>query len=180
MREHQHLSAMVSFVSQHVTQHLHANWPSWSPTVSAKFLDAACTIAKRFRQHLHAESATLGHAYAGLLWSAVRAIELCRNLQVRCCKPDPLGADVVHVREDRRNRPDLAGGFGSPGGGVKVFDKNLVHAIIGGKDLDRVSAELSVNLVLTFGHGSYSSIYDTSGQSANRKYGTMSPGKLGL
>src|SRR5437773_10201089 len=37
---------------------------------------------------------------------------------------------------------------------VKMFDKNLVHAIIGGKDLDCGSAELSVNLVLTRGHGS--------------------------
>jgi hypothetical protein len=35
-----------------------------------------------------------------------------------------------------------------------MFDKNLVHAIIGGKDLDRGSAELSVNLVLTRGHAS--------------------------
>jgi hypothetical protein len=42
---------------------------------------------------------------------------------------------------------------------VKMFDKNLVHAIIGGKDLDCGSAELSVNLGLTIGvwtrgHGS--------------------------
>jgi hypothetical protein len=50
-----------------------------------------------------------------------------------------------------------------------MFDKNLVHAIIGGKDLDRGSAQLrvdklrvnesrmdllSVNLPLTRGHGS--------------------------
>jgi len=35
-----------------------------------------------------------------------------------------------------------------------MFDKNLVHAIIGGKDLDRGSAELKVNLLLTGGHGS--------------------------
>ena len=35
-----------------------------------------------------------------------------------------------------------------------MFDKNLVHAIIGGKDLDCGSAELRVNLVLTPGHGS--------------------------
>jgi hypothetical protein len=35
-----------------------------------------------------------------------------------------------------------------------MFDKNLVHAIIGGKHLDCSSAELSVNLGLTRGHGS--------------------------
>jgi hypothetical protein len=39
--------------------------------------------------------------------------------------------------------------------------KNLVHAIIGGKDLDCALAELSVNLVLTRAHNPFST-YDTS------------------
>src|SRR6266849_3964843 len=75
---------------------------------------------------------------------------------MRSGKPDPLAADIVHVREDRRNGADIvfAGRFGSPGGRVKMFDQNLVHAIIGGKDLDCGSAELSVNPGLTRGHGS--------------------------
>jgi hypothetical protein len=34
-----------------------------------------------------------------------------------------------------------------------MFDKNLVHTIVGGKDLDCGSAVLSVSLVLTRGHG---------------------------
>src|SRR6266852_6758709 len=92
--------------------------------------------------------------YGSCLRRAVRAVELCRNLQLRSCKPDPLGADIVHVREDRRNSPDVAGRFRSPGGSVKMFDKNLVHAIIRGKDPDCGSAELSVNLLLTRDHGS--------------------------
>jgi hypothetical protein len=50
------------------------------------------------------------------------------------------------MREDRRNSAGLAGRFGSPDGRVKMFDENLVHAIIGGKDLDRGSAKLRVNL----------------------------------
>src|ERR1700676_3162259 len=80
---------------------------------------------------------------------------------MRSGKPDPLAADIVHVREDRRNGAGrhLAGRagrfgcrrFGSPGGRVKMFDKNLVNAIIGGIDLDCSSAELSVNLGLTIG-----------------------------
>jgi hypothetical protein len=37
---------------------------------------------------------------------------------------------------------------------VFPVDRNLVHAITGAKDLDCGSAELSVNLVLTRGHGS--------------------------
>jgi hypothetical protein len=75
----------------------------------------------------------------------------------------------VHVREDRRNGAYLAGRLGSPGSRVKMFDKNLVHAIIGGKHLDCGSAELSVNLVLTRGHGSCSFTYNISGLSAIRK-----------
>jgi hypothetical protein len=35
-----------------------------------------------------------------------------------------------------------------------MFDKNPVHAYIGGEDLDCGSAQLSVNLLLTRGHGS--------------------------
>jgi len=61
----------------------------------------------------------------------------------------------VHVREDRRNAAYLAGRLGSPGGRVKMLDENLVHAIIGDKELDGGTAELSVNLVLTHGHDPY-------------------------
>jgi hypothetical protein len=81
-------------------------------------------------------------------------VELSWNLQVRRCKPDPLRADIVKVREDRRDGADLAGRFGFPGRRVKMFDKHLVHALIGGKDLHCGSAEFRVNLVLTRGHGS--------------------------
>jgi hypothetical protein len=37
-----------------------------------------------------------------------------------------------------------------------MFDQNLIHAIITGKDLGRGSTELSVDLELTRGHGSCS------------------------
>jgi hypothetical protein len=47
-----------------------------------------------------------------------------------------------------------------------MFDKSLVHAIVGGKDLDRGSAELSVNLGLTRGHGSLLLELSYSGPSA--------------
>src|SRR5437870_12646056 len=145
---------MVGFVRKHVAQHFDANRPRPSPAVSAKLLDAAPTTAERFSEHLRAASGALGQSRTGLLRRAVRAAELCWNLQMRGCKPDPLAADIVHVGEDRRNAADLAGRFGSPDGRVKMFDKHLVHALIGGKDLDCGSAELSVNLGWTRGHGS--------------------------
>jgi hypothetical protein len=158
MREHTHLPAMVGFVRKHVAQHFHANRPRLSPAVSKKLLDAAPTTAERFREHLGAAGGALGQSRAGLLRRTARAVELWWNLQVRSGKPDPLGADIVHVREDGRNDAGLAGRFGYPGGRVKMFDKNLVYAIIGGKDLDCGSAELSVNLALTRGHGSLACI----------------------
>jgi len=154
MREHTHLPAMVGFVRKHVAQHFQANRPRPSPAVSAKLLDAAPRTAERFSEHLRAASGALSQSRTGLLPRAVRTVELPWNLQMGGCKPDPLGADIVHVRKDRRNGAGIAGRFGFPGGRVKMFDKNLVHAIIGGKDLDCDSAELSVNLVLTRGHGS--------------------------
>ena len=154
MREHTHLPAMVGFVRKHVAQHFRADRPRRSPSVSAKLPDAALATAECFSKHLCAASGALGQSRTGLLRRAVRALELSWNLQMRSCKPHPLASDIVHVREDRRNGTGLAGRFGSPGGRVKMFDKNLVHTIIGGKDLDCGSAELSVNLVSTRGHGS--------------------------
>jgi hypothetical protein len=158
MREHADLPAMVGFVSKHVAQHLRARRPRLSPAVSAKRLDAATIIAQCFSEHLGAASGALGQCGTGLLRRAARAVELGWNLEVRSGKPDPFGTDIVHVREERRNGSDVAGwlgwGFGFPDGRVKMFDQMLVHAIVGGKDPDRGSAELSVNLWLTCGHGS--------------------------
>jgi hypothetical protein len=145
MREHTHLAAMVGFVRKHVAQHFHANRPRLSPAVSAKLVDAAASTAERFSEHFAAASGTFGQCRTGLLRGALRAVQLLWNFQVPRSKPDPLGADVVHMREDRGNGADFAGRFGAPGARIEMFDENLVHALIGGKDLDCGSAELSVN-----------------------------------
>jgi hypothetical protein len=152
VRQHTHLPAVMSFMSKHVAQHFRTNRPGLSPTISAKHLDAA-PIAERFREHLRAACGALGQSRTRLLRRAARPVELWWNLQVRSRKPDPLGADIVHVREDRRNAADAAGRFGSPRGSVELFDEKLVHAIIRGKNLLRGSPELRVNLVLTSSHG---------------------------
>ncbi len=65
------------------------------------------------------------------------------------------------MREDRRNRAGLAWRLGSPCARVEMFDQNLVHALIGGKDPDG-SAELRVNLVLRRVMAPRSSTNDTS------------------
>src|SRR6202030_4666958 len=122
-------------VTKHLAQHFHANRPRPRPAVSKELLHAAAT-PERFTEHLRAPSGALRQSRAGLLRRAVRAVELSWNLQVRSCEPDPLRADVVHVREDRRYGASLAGRFGFPGGRVKMLDKNLDHALIAVNDTD--------------------------------------------
>jgi hypothetical protein len=65
--------------------------------------------------------------------------------------------------KDRCNGAGLARRFGFPGGWIQTFDKHLVNAIIGSEDLDCGSAEVSVNLGFTGGHGFLLREYDTSG-----------------
>ena len=168
MREHAHLPAMVGFVTKHVAEHFRANRPRPPPAVSAKLLDAAPT-PERFREHVPAASGALRQSRTSLLGRAARTVELSWNFQVRSRKPHPLAADIVHVRENRRNVARIARRFGSPRLRAKMIDKHLVHAIIGGKDLERGSTELSVNLMLMLGHVSYSSTYLTCGVAVFRK-----------
>jgi hypothetical protein len=160
MREHTHLPAMVGFMRKHVTQHFRTNRPRPSPAVPSEPLDAA-TTAERFSKQLRAASGTFLQSGAGLLRRAARAVQLRWNFQVRSGKPDPLAADIVHVRKDRGNGAGPAGWCGPPGERIKMFDKELVHAIVGGKYLNCGSAQLrvnllSVNLGLTRSHGSCS------------------------
>lgn len=74
---------------------------------------------------------------------------------MRSRKPDPLAADVMHVREDRCNGASLIRRFGrrlgSPRRRIKMFDQHLVHAIVGRKHLNWYPAKLRANLVLTHG-----------------------------
>lgn len=152
MREHADLATVVGFVGKHVAQHFHANRPRLRPAVSVKLFDPARIIAECFSEHFGAASGAFGQCGAGLLRRAVGAIELARNFQVRGGQPDPFGADVVHVGEDRGDGAGLAGRFGAPGARVEMFDEHLIHALVGGKDLCRGPAELGV-ILLTRSHG---------------------------
>ena len=151
MRQHENLPAMVGLMSKHVAQHFNPNRKRRSQTISAKRLHAPCGT-ERLSQHLPAASRALGQSRAGLFRRAMRPVELRRNPQMRRRKPDPLRADIVHMREDRRNRPDLARRFGFPGSRVEMLDQNLVHAIIGRKDLDRGPVKSSMSLAWTRAH----------------------------
>jgi len=160
MREHAHLAAMMGFVSKHVAEHLQPSRPGLRPGVSPKFLDAALA-AESFSQHLRAASGALGQSRAGLLRSAMRAIELRRRLQMRCCKPDPFGADIVDVSKDRSNCADVPGWPGAPCAWIKAFDEKLIQAIVGSEDPDRGPLELVSDLLRTRAHGANPRAYDT-------------------
>ena len=55
---------------------------------------------------------------------------------MRSGKPDPLRANVVHVREDRRDGTHLPRRFGCPRGRIEMLDQHLVHSIVRGEDAD--------------------------------------------
>ena len=152
MREEADLPAMVGFVGDHVAKHFRARRPGLPPAVSAKLIDAAFTIAERFREHFRTASCTFGQSRAGLLWRATRAVELPWNLHMGSRKPHPLGADVMHVREYRRDRAHFAGRPRCPRVRVEIFDETLVQALIGSEDPHCSSPELGLNLGLTRGH----------------------------
>ena len=147
MREHTHLPAMVRFMRNHVAQHFDASRPRLGPAAAEKLFDTTFAIAERVSEHLRAASGALRQGGTGLQQRAVRAVELNWNLQVRRGQPDPLGADIVHVGEDRRDGARVAGRFGIPGRWVKMFDQNLVDSIVGDKDPDGDLAEWPVDFV---------------------------------
>jgi hypothetical protein len=60
----------------------------------------------------------------------------------------------MHVRKNRGNRAHLPRRFGSPRCSIKMFDNHLIHALIGGKDPQRSSPQLSLILVFTRAHRS--------------------------
>lgn len=147
MRQHTNLTAMMRFVSNHVAKHFHARWPGPSPAISTKLPDAS-SFRERFRQHVAAPGAAHSQSRTSLLRRAVRAIKLRGNFQVRRGKPHPLAADIMHMRKNRYDRADSAGRLGSPNGRIKIFNKHLIHALIGGKYLNRGPASFAVNLDL--------------------------------
>ena len=61
---------------------------------------------------------------------------------MRSREADPLGADVVHMGEDGRDGPSVAGWFGVPNCRGKIFDEDLVDAFVSGEDPDGGLAEL--------------------------------------
>ena len=154
MSEQTDLPAMVGFVGKHVAQHLRTNGPGLGPAVSQKCLHAAVAIVERFSEHLRAAVGALGQCRACLLRRATGPVELCWDFQVRGGEPDPLGAHIVHVGEDRSDGAHIAGRLRIPCGRIKVFKDDLVHPLVGGKNLNCCAVELRASLWFTRLHNS--------------------------
>jgi len=154
MGEHQDLSAMVGFVSQHVAQHFDSDGPRGSECVAAKERGMAGRTVKRLREHFGAAGGALRQPLPGLKWCAMGAVEQRGNLEMRGRKPDPFAADVVHVGKDGRDGTNFSGRFRRPGSRVEVLDHVLIHAVVRGEHPRRGWTELSVKPSRRRGHGS--------------------------
>jgi hypothetical protein len=126
--------------------------------------------AEGIGEHLRAARGALGERFAGLLRSAVEAVEPARDFQVRSGQPDPLGANVVQVREDRGDGADLARRFGCPGGGVQAPEQKLVHSFVGVEDPDGGLGKRRLGFGRTAWHGC-SSHYGTDVERRHRDAG---------
>jgi len=69
---------------------------------------------------------------------------------MRSGEPDPLAADIVHVREDRGDSAGAggAGWFGCPDFRVKMFDKKPVDTVVGGEGLEGGSGGLNLSVAM--------------------------------
>lgn len=147
--EHADLTAVVGLVGDHVAEHLGADGPRLSPSITTKGLGASFRI-ERFGEHRGTELCAYGERGAGLLRSAPGAVESRGRLEVRGGQADPFHPNVVHVGEDGRDGADLAGRPGGPDVRVEMLDEKLIEAVVDGKDPGGVWSELLKRNVLHF------------------------------
>jgi len=129
---------MVGFVGDHVAQHLHANRPRRGPAISVKLLDTA--IAASASPSISSQRSSRSRpCRTGLLRSALRAVELCWNLEMRGCSLTTWREHCAWCVKIRHNGAGVAGRFGcrisrqfrlSRQQG-QMLDNDLIHAIIG-------------------------------------------------
>jgi hypothetical protein len=172
--EHRDLAAVVGFVGQHVAEHargqLGACGPWFCPAVAHELGDALRALpfatipfatipfsgfsifdCDDFGEHRFTSCRALGECLAGLQLRAVRAVELGGDFEMRRGEPDPLGADVVHVREDRRNGADVAGWLGCPDRGSEMGEEELVQALVSGEDAEGELGRVRANIKWLWG-----------------------------
>jgi hypothetical protein len=82
MRQHAHLSAVMSIVHDHVGKHGRAGRPGASPPVAPKLLNSPVWSRKSFRQHLRTTQSAEGQGASDLALRAPGPIEFCGQLDM--------------------------------------------------------------------------------------------------
>ncbi len=156
--QHQNLAAMMGLVREHVGKHGASGGPRWHPTVAREFRDAAIRSGRQgIRQHAQALRSAFLVRGGGLLHGAAAGIEQRRTLEMRSCKPDPLAADIVQMREDGRDGPAIAfltWRLGAPRTRVEIGEDELVHGVIARVGFEQGVANLGKRRVGLECHGS--------------------------
>jgi hypothetical protein len=132
MRQHAHLAAMVRIMQNHVRKHGRAPGPRLGPTIPNELPDAN-RPSQGFGQHLRAAFGAFHQRGTDLTLRAAGSIKLRGQLEMRRGKPQPLPANVVHMRKDRRDGAHVsAGRFCPPGAGMQTLDDKLIHLVVYG------------------------------------------------
>lgn len=135
--DHADLSAVVSFVGEHVGEHLRASGPGLGPSVAEEVGDG-WVRAEGFREHPGAGGGALGQGSGdGLRRGGAGEQGWARD--VRGGETEPLEADVVDVGEDGGDGAGVGRGTGLPEAGAvlsDVIEKKLECALVDGEETD--------------------------------------------
>jgi hypothetical protein len=139
MREQADLPAMVRVMGNHVGEHSWARTPGPCPAIAKKNVNPAFRARLGFEKHLAAARGAVSQRSSGLLLRASASVQESRYFQVRSRQPQPLTADIVHMRKDPGNRAYApARGLRPPRPRVEVLQDELVHEIIHGVGLNHL------------------------------------------
>lgn len=154
MRQHQHLTAVVSFVREHVDEHGWSGGPGRRPAVAVEFCNACWVGRQGVREHAGTAFAAFGEGGPHLFLCCAGAIEILGKFQVGRRQTQPFTPNVVDVSEDGGNGAYVAAGkFCAPSMSIEIGEDELIHAFVGGPDFEEQLAMAGVGLWGAAGHG---------------------------
>ena len=130
MSEHANLPAVMDVVHDHVSEHGSSARPTTRPPVAVEVRNPPFS-GQSVGEHLGATLGALCEGNFRLARSAAGAVKFGGKLDVRCRKPEPFAARMVHMRKDRRNGAHVsARWFGAPSAWIETIENDLVHAVV--------------------------------------------------
>jgi hypothetical protein len=144
VRQHADLSTVMGIVRDHIRKHCRSCGPRSGPTIAPELADTA-VWPERFAKHLCAAQGTFCQCDSCLLLGTAGAVELCRQLEMWGGEPEPLAANVVHVREYRGNCAHIAPeSLCPPSLRMEVLENELIHLVVDDVAFRERSEKLSV------------------------------------